>query len=82
MHIMMGAAIPPGAAAKDDRRHYVRVTSKKHKGMSCARLTSDQGASILLAMVRADGLAIIPEDVDHLPAMSPVKVVMLTWPER
>lgn len=74
---------------KDDRRHYLRVTLEERdgtplrqaQGVAYARLTGDQGSGILLSMVRAGGLAIIPEDVDHLPAMSPVKVMLLDWPE-
>ncbi len=62
---------------KDDRRHYVRVTLEEREGTTYARLTGDQGSGILLSMVRADGLAIIPETTDHWPAMSPVKVLML-----
>jgi len=62
---------------KDNRRHYLRVTLEKREGQTLARLTGDQGSGILLSMVRAGGLAIIPADVDHLPAMSPVKVMML-----
>ncbi len=67
---------------KDDRRHYLRVTLERRDGTTYARLTGDQGSGILLSMVKADGLAIIPEEVDHLPAGSPVKVIMLDWPER
>ena len=33
-------------------------------------------------MVKAHGLAIIPENADYLPAGSLVKVMMLDWPER
>jgi molybdopterin molybdotransferase len=62
---------------KDDRRHYLRVTVEERDGTTYARLTGDQGSGILLSMVKADGLAIIPEDVDHLPAESPVKVTLL-----
>jgi molybdopterin biosynthesis enzyme len=46
-----------------------------------ARLTGDQGSGILLSMVRSQGLAIIPEDVDHLPTETKVPVIMLDWPE-
>lgn len=63
---------------KDNRRHYVRVTlSRGGDGDLYARLTGDQGSGILLSMVKADGLAIIPEDVDHLDAGSKVKVIPL-----
>ena len=67
---------------KDNRRHYVRVTLEERDSKTYARLTGDQGSGILLSMVKADGLAIIPEDVDHLPAGSPVRVMLLDWPER
>jgi molybdopterin molybdotransferase len=67
---------------KDDRRHYLRVSLEKHDGAYYARLTGDQGSGILLSMVRAQGLAIIPEDVHHLPAGSRVRVMMLDWPEH
>ncbi len=67
---------------KDDRRHYLRVTLEERDGTLYAHLTGDQGSGILLSMVKADGLAIIPEDVNRLPAGSPVKVLMLDWPER
>jgi molybdopterin biosynthesis enzyme len=33
-------------------------------------------------MVRAQGLAVIPEDVNHLPAGEEVQVLMVDWPER
>ncbi|MCX7682176.1 MAG: molybdopterin molybdotransferase MoeA [Anaerolineae bacterium] len=67
---------------KDNRRHYLRVSLEERDGRYHARLTGDQGSGILLSMVLAQGLAIIPEDVDHLPAGSRVQVMMLDWPER
>jgi len=68
--------------SKDDRRHYLRVSLEEREGGYQARLTGDQGSGILLSMVRAQGLAIIPEEVDHLPAGARVRVLMLDWPER
>jgi len=62
---------------KDDRRHYLRVSLEERNGECVARLTGDQGSGILLSMVRAQGLAIIPEDVDHLPAGARVQVLLL-----
>ncbi len=67
---------------KDGRRHYVRVTLEERDGTRYARLTGDQGSGILLSMVKADGLAIIPEDADHLPAGSSVRVLLFDNPER
>lgn len=67
---------------KDDRRHFLRVMLERRNGEYVARLTGDQGSGILLSMVRAQGLAVIPEDVNRLPAGARVQVVMLDWPER
>lgn len=66
---------------KDDRRHYLRVTVEERGGEYLARLTGDQGSGILLSMVRARGLAIIPENVGRLVAGAKVTVMMLDWPE-
>ena len=66
---------------KDNRRHYIRVRVERQGSEYEAHLTGDQGSGILLSMVRSQGLAIIPEDVDHLPAGTKVPVIMLDWPE-
>jgi molybdopterin molybdotransferase len=67
---------------KDDRRHFLRVMLEKRNGEYVARLTGDQGSGILLSMVKAQGLAVIPEDVNRLPAGAEVQVVMMDWTER
>ncbi len=61
---------------KDNRRHFVRVWLEEKDGQVLAHLTGDQGSGILLSMVRAQGLAVIPEEYDHLPAHSPVQVML------
>ena len=66
---------------KDNRRHYVRVWLEEKDGQTYAHLTGDQGSGILLSMVQADGLAIIPEEVDHTPPNFPVQVMLVDWPE-
>ncbi len=66
---------------KDNRRHYLRVELRLRDGGYEARLTGDQGSGILLSMVKAQGLAIVPEDVDRLAAGTKVRVMMLDWPE-
>lgn len=78
----MEATLLDETRRKDNRRHYLRVLLEERDGEYLARLTGDQGSGILLSMVRAQGLAIIPEDVDHLPAGARVQVMMLDWPER
>jgi len=67
---------------KDNRRHFLRVMLEERDGEYLARLTGDQGSGILLSMVKAQGLAIIPENANHLPAGARVQVMMLDWPER
>ncbi len=66
---------------KDSRRHYMRVWLEEKEGRTRAHLTGDQGSGILLSMVQADGLAIIPEEVDHTPPDFPVQVMLIDWPE-
>ena len=43
-----------------------------------ARLTGEQGSGILLSLVRAQGLAVIPEHVSHIGAGESVDVILLT----
>ena len=66
---------------KDNRRHYLRVWLEEKDGQTYAHLTGDQGSGILLSMVNADGLAIIPEELNSTPPNFPVKVMILDWPE-
>jgi molybdopterin molybdotransferase len=65
---------------KDARRHYVRVRVEpdgEHAGQYRAYLTGGQGSGILSSMVKANGLAVIPEDWTRAPAGSQVQVLML-----
>ncbi len=66
---------------KDNRRHYVRVRLETRGGETFAHLTGDQGSGILLSMVRADGIAIIPEALKRVEAGARVRVMMLDWTE-
>ena len=62
---------------KDGRRHYLRVQLRETEEGYEAALTGEQGSGILSSLVRADGLAIIPEERSHLPACTPVQVLLL-----
>jgi molybdopterin molybdotransferase len=62
---------------KDERRHYVRVRVTERDGEIRAYLTGGQGSGILSSMVKANALAIIPEDWNHAPAGSQVQVTLL-----
>ncbi len=62
---------------KDGRRHYLRVRLRETAVGYEATLTGDQGSGILNSLVEADGLAVIPEERDHLPAGAMVQVILL-----
>jgi molybdopterin molybdotransferase len=62
---------------KDGRRHYLRVRLRETEAGYEATLTGDQGSGILSSLVQADGLAIIPEDTDHLSSGAEVEVLLL-----
>ena len=59
------------------RMHLLRVRLEERDGRRYAVLTGDQTSNLLLSMVRADGLAIIPAEVERVPAGSEVPVQLL-----
>jgi molybdopterin molybdotransferase len=72
---MVDATLTEEITSKDDRRHYVRVRVERDGDTYRASLTGAQGSGILTSMVRANGLAVIPEGWTHAPAGSRVKVM-------
>ncbi|MGD2179054.1 MAG: molybdopterin molybdotransferase MoeA [Anaerolineae bacterium] len=62
---------------KDKRRHFLRVRLVWEDGAYRAYLTGAQGSGILSSMVKANALAIIPEDWDRASAGASVRVMML-----
>ncbi len=66
---------------KDNRRHFLRVRVERRGDEYYAHLTGEQGSGILSSMVKANGLAIIPEERSHMDAGERVKVMMLDWSE-
>jgi molybdopterin molybdotransferase len=71
------ARLSQPVARKDGRRHYLRVRVYETVTGYAATLTGDQGSGILSSLVEADGLAVIPEEVEHLPAGAEVEVLLL-----
>jgi len=71
------AALMDAVRHKDSRRHYLRVRVEEHEGEYRATLTGEQGSGILSSMVKANALAIIPEEWTHVPAGARVQVMML-----
>jgi molybdopterin molybdotransferase len=76
------ATLQDAVTRKDRRRHFLRVRLWKEGERYYARLTGPQGSGILNSMVQANGLAVIPEEREELPAGETVSVLMLDWSEE
>ena len=66
----------------DVRRLFARVTVAKRNGKYYARVTGPQGSGILTSMVKANGLAVIPENTKRVKKGDIVEVQMLDWGEE
>ena len=66
----------------DGRRIFARAIVRKEGDGYFAQPTGPQGSGILTSMTRANGLAIIPEDVKGMKAGDVVQVLMLDWSEE
>lgn len=62
---------------KKGRTHYLRVILERKNGNLYARLTGNQGSSVLTSMVKADGLLIAEEEIDFIPSKTEVSVYLL-----
>jgi molybdopterin-guanine dinucleotide biosynthesis protein MobB len=76
------AIINNDIANNDGRRLFARVVVTKRGGQYHASLTGPQGSGILTSMVKANGLAIIPESSQRVQAGDTVEVQMLDWVEE
>ena len=74
-------AILDEPVSNSGRRGFVRVIVSQRDGRYHARTTGEQGSGVLTSMARANGLAIIPEDIYHVKEGTEVTVQMLDWPE-
>ena len=63
----------------DGRRLFARVIVRKQGRRYFARLTGPQGSGILTSMAKANGLMIVPEDVEEIKEGDEVSVQMLDW---
>ncbi len=75
-------AVLDDTVTNSGRRAFVRVIVERRDGEWHARTTGGQGSGVLTSMVRANGLAIIPEGVPRVEAGARVTVQMLDWPEQ
>ncbi|MBI2955549.1 MAG: molybdopterin molybdotransferase MoeA [Chloroflexi bacterium] len=67
---------------RDGRRCFYRTHVEKREGAWHAHLTGPQGSGILTSMALANGLMIVPEDVERVEDGEMVTVQMLDWPEE
>jgi molybdopterin molybdotransferase len=78
----VSAVLLEDAHGYPDRRRYVRAVVEEEAGRYTAHLTGPQGAGMLTSLVRANGLAIIPEGTyPAARAGTTVRVMMVDWPE-
>jgi len=64
------------------RRNFKRAVITRRGGEYYASVTGPQGSGILTSMVKASGLAIIPEGIRQMKAGERVTVQMLDWSEN
>jgi molybdopterin molybdotransferase len=63
----------------DPRVYFARCVVTERDGRYYARLTGTQGSGVLTSMSRANGLTIIPADVDVVEPGQEIDVLMLDW---
>jgi len=63
----------------DPRRYFARCIVSEEDGRYYASLTGPQGSGILSSMAAANGLTVIPEDVDVVEPGDEITVMMLDW---
>jgi molybdopterin molybdotransferase len=64
------------------RRIYDRAIVQKRDGHYYARLTGPQGSGILTSMSLANGLVLIPEEIEKVNVGDTVQALMLDWNEE
>lgn len=74
-------AITSETIKSDGRRSYIRVILSQEHGRIMARTTGIQSSGALMSMVKADGLAIVPEGRTEAPAGSELSVILLRQPD-
>jgi molybdopterin molybdotransferase len=64
----------------DGRRFYARCVVQRQNGSYRASLTGSQGSGVLSGFARANGLAVVPEGHQDVPAGGEVEVMLLGSP--
>jgi len=76
------AIIEDDIADTGERRVFARVMVTRRGGQYYASLTGPQGSGILTSMIKANGLAVIPESSEGVKAGDMVEIQMLDWVEE
>ena len=76
------AVIDDDITGTDARRVFSRVVVTRRGGQYHASVTGPQGSGMLTSMVKANGLAVIPENSNGAEAGDVVEVQMLDWQEE
>jgi molybdopterin molybdotransferase len=71
------ARLAERVASKTGLTQFMRVSLREEDGRFIAKLTGPQGSAMISSLAQADGLMVVPEDVDELVAGADVKVVRL-----
>ncbi len=74
-------AILDQPVSNSGRRGVIRVVVTRQADGYHARTTGEQGSGVLTSMAKANGLAVVPEGIEHVDAGSELAVQMLDWPE-
>ncbi|UCH51235.1 MAG: molybdopterin molybdotransferase MoeA [Chloroflexota bacterium] len=64
---------------RDGRRIFARVAVSRKNGEYFARITGPQGSGILTSMMKANGLAVIPENTKLVKPGTVVEVMIFDW---
>jgi len=78
---MVTAIVENRVENTDGRRGFARAVVRREGDRYHAHLSGPQGSGILTSMARANGLLIVPEDVDTVEEGEMVEVIMLDWSE-
>ena len=74
---VVSARLAQDVVSRTGLTQFMRVTLEQAPAGLSARLTGPQGSGMLSSIARADGLMVVPEDVDMLQTGSEVKIVRL-----
>jgi len=75
----IAAVLEDSIENRDGRRIFARVAVSRRNGKYFASITGPQGSGVLTSMMKANGLAVIPETTKLVKPGTVVEVVMFDW---